>query len=65
MIRNIPNKYTRDMLLDLIQTKNKKKFDFFYLPIDYSVILLFKLELMQYGLCFYKFYPFQIHQRFL
>ena len=37
MIRNIPNKYTHDMLLELINRNNKKKFDFFYLPIDYTV----------------------------
>ena len=36
MVRNIPNKYTQDMLLDLFK-KHKKKFDFFYLPIDYNV----------------------------
>ena len=35
MIRNIPNKYTQDLLLE--ELKNYKvKFDFFYLPIDYN-----------------------------
>ena len=34
MVRNIPNKYTQPMLLELFG-KYRKKFDFFYLPIDY------------------------------
>lgn len=39
MLRNIPNKYTRDMILDEIDSLNfKKKYDFFYLPIDYRVL---------------------------
>ena len=37
MVRNIPNKYTQEMLLDLFEKNHKKKFDFFYLPIDYTV----------------------------
>lgn len=38
MLRNIPNKYTRDMILDEIDNYSfKKKYDFFYLPIDYQV----------------------------
>lgn len=38
MLRNIPNKYTRDMILEEIDMFNfKKKYDFFYLPIDYRV----------------------------
>lgn len=38
MLRNIPNKYTRDMILQEIDSYNfKKKYDFFYLPIDYRV----------------------------
>ena len=44
MIRNIPNKYTQGMLLDLFEIRHKKKFDFFYLPIDYTVnIFLFRI----------------------
>ena len=42
MLRNIPNKYTRDMILEEIDAHNfKKKYDFFYLPIDYRVLSLF------------------------
>ena len=41
MLRNIPNKYTRDMILEEIDGLNfKKKYDFFYLPIDYRVPLI-------------------------
>jgi len=44
MVRNIPNKYTQDMLLELFEKNHKKKFDFFYLPIDYNVIFyLFRI----------------------
>ena len=37
MVRNIPNKYTQDMLLRRIEGGHRRKFDFFYLPIDYNV----------------------------
>jgi hypothetical protein len=40
MIRNIPNKYTEGLLLELFNKNHKKKIDFFYLPIDYKVIFL-------------------------
>jgi hypothetical protein len=40
MVRNIPNKYSQDMLLELFEKNHKKKFDFFYLPIDYNVFML-------------------------
>lgn len=47
MVRNIPNKYTQDMLLELFEKNNRKKFDFFYLPIDYNVfIYLFRIIVM-------------------
>merc|ERR1719401_532846 len=35
MLKNIPNKYTRDMLMDLLIAQNfKGRFDFLYLPMD-------------------------------
>ena len=39
MIKNIPNKYTREMLIELFDRTHKKKYDFLYLPIDPSVLL--------------------------
>eukprot|EP01028_Stygiella_incarcerata_P011216 TRINITY_DN623_c0_g2_i1.p1 TRINITY_DN623_c0_g2~~TRINITY_DN623_c0_g2_i1.p1 ORF type:complete len:720 (-),score=169.99 TRINITY_DN623_c0_g2_i1:1055-3214(-) len=35
MIRNIPNKYTRDMLLEEISDEFATTFDFLYLPMDF------------------------------
>lgn len=36
MIKNIPNKYNKKMLLVYIDKNHKGKYDFFYLPIDYK-----------------------------
>ena len=36
MIKNIPNRYTKDMMLETIDKKFKEKFNFFYLPIDFD-----------------------------
>lgn len=36
MIKNIPNKYTQTMVLTEIDVNHKKKYDFFYLPIDFK-----------------------------
>lgn len=36
MIRNIPNKYSQKVLMKLIDSRFKDKYDFFYLPIDYK-----------------------------
>eukprot|EP00923_Selenidium_pygospionis_P006827 GHVN01011720.1.p1 GENE.GHVN01011720.1~~GHVN01011720.1.p1 ORF type:complete len:348 (+),score=50.82 GHVN01011720.1:491-1534(+) len=35
MLRNIPNKYTQPMILDVVNQKYKGLYDFFYLPIDF------------------------------
>lgn len=35
MIRNIPNKYTQQMLLDFIDETHKGEYDFFYLRMDF------------------------------
>lgn len=37
MIKNIPNKYDKNMLMKQINMKFKEKYDFFYLPIDFTV----------------------------
>lgn len=39
MIRNIPNKYTQQLLMSEIEEHFKNKVDFFYLPIDYKVLI--------------------------
>ena len=36
MIRNIPNKYTQQMLLEEINMNHEGTYDFFYLPIDFK-----------------------------
>lgn len=36
MIKNIPNKYTKKMLLKEVEKNFKDNFDFFYLPIDFE-----------------------------
>lgn len=36
MIRNIPNKYTQQMLLAEINQRHRGQYDFFYLPIDFK-----------------------------
>lgn len=37
MLRNLPNDYTRDMLVRLLETKGfRSRFDFVYYPIDFS-----------------------------
>jgi len=40
MIKNIPNKYNLPLILEKLDKDYKKKYDFFYLPIDYNVICL-------------------------
>jgi len=36
MIKNIPNKYNQEMLLEAVNENHKGTFDFFYLPIDFK-----------------------------
>lgn len=36
MIRNIPNKYSKQLLLEEINSKFAGKYDFFYLPMDFQ-----------------------------
>lgn len=36
MIKNIPNKYTKKMIMDEFDKNFRKKYDFFYLPIDFQ-----------------------------
>lgn len=40
MIKNIPNKYNQKMLLQKIDLQNKNQYNFFYLPLDFKVVLL-------------------------
>ncbi len=39
MIKNIPNKYNQKLLLKKIDQNHKRRYDFFYLPIDFKVPL--------------------------
>lgn len=41
MIRNIPNRYTQESLLKVIDVKFQGQYDFFYLPMDFKVIFFF------------------------
>jgi len=36
MLRNIPNRYTRDMLIERVDVSYKGQYDFVYLPVDFN-----------------------------
>lgn len=38
MIKNIPNKYTKELMLTQIMKNHAQSFNFFYLPIDFKVV---------------------------
>lgn len=45
MLRNIPNKYTQEMILQEIDESGlEKRYNFFYLPIDYKVFFQYIVE---------------------
>jgi protein phosphatase 1 regulatory subunit 42 len=37
MVKNIPNRYTQEMILETIGERHAGLYDFFYLPIDFKV----------------------------
>ena len=65
MIRNIPNKYSQNLMLTDIDQKFENAYDFFYLPIDSEVISMLTSEQMQCRLCFHQPFGLKICERFL
>lgn len=46
MIKNIPNKYTKEMLLENIDRKFYNAYDFFYLPMDLIVVIVIRIDVI-------------------
>lgn len=55
MIKNIPNKYTKEMLYELFDRDHRMKYDFLYLPIDTSVRALVIQNSCNIGYAFINF----------
>lgn len=55
MVKNIPNKYTNQMLKELIDQNHANSYDFLYLPIDFKVYLYLIKNKCNMGYAFINF----------
>ena len=55
MVKNIPNKYTNQMLKELIDQNHANSYDFLYLPIDFKVNLYLIQNKCNMGYAFINF----------
>ncbi len=44
MVKNIPNKYTMELLKERINKNFMERYDFFYLPMDFQVNICIKYK---------------------